>query len=68
MGINYQRRYDYRPSGMDQVLRRPIGRRSPSPERQDRLACPGPRRGRGAGVSSSTRFPLLSGGRWAYWG
>ena len=64
MGINYQRLYDYRLSGVDQALRQAVWAEiAVYQKRPDRLACPGPRPGRGTSVSSSTRFPLLSGGR-----
>jgi len=68
MGINYQRLYDYRLSGVDQALRRPSGPRSPSTRTARPAGLPGSSTRARAGVSSSTRFPLLSGGRWAYLG
>ena len=41
MGINYQRLYDYRLSGVDQALRRPSGPRSPSTRTARPAGLPG---------------------------
>ncbi len=41
MGINYQRLYDYRLSGVDQALRRPSGGRSPSTRTARPAGLPG---------------------------